>query len=247
MKPNKNISKIRLNKSDYPKSKSKSKVKASLSQNKSSYNISQYIKNRNELILSYDKNSKIEDSSYIKDEKEKLIESYKTKLEKEKLINKNLWHELNEYKSAMNKTRENYNKFMNKKQTKNEELIIITNKLTKLIEMVINFSYSMAYLRSNIYSKNKRRFNESTLAYESLNNNLKQIYNEFDQMNKNLKNVKDINTKPKRSSKSPIKLDKINKSDNSILMIKKKETAKKKLKKKRLIPIMILTKIKMNI
>ena len=229
MKPNKNISKVRLNKSDYPKSKSKSKVKTSLSQNKSSYNISQYIKNRNELILSYDKNSKIEDSSYIKDEKEKLIESYKNKLEKEKLINKNLWHELNEYKSAMNKTRENYNKIMNKKQTKNEELIIITNKLTKLIEMVINFSYSMAYLRSNIYSKNKRRFNESTLAYESLNNNLKQIYSEFDQINKNLKNVKDINVKPKRSSKSPIKLDKNNKSDiNDIEKINNKEKTEEK-------------------
>ena len=229
MKPNKNISKVRLNKSDYPKSKSKSKVKTSLSQNKSSYNISQYIKNRNELILSYDKNSKIEDSSYIKDEKEKLIESYKNKLEKEKLINKNLWHELNEYKSAMNKTRENYNKIMNKKQTKNEELIIITNKLTKLIEMVINFSYSMAYLRSNIYSKNKRRFNESTLAYESLNNNLKQIYSEFDQINKNLKNVKDINAKPKRSSKSPIKLDKNNKSDiNDIEKINNKEKTEEK-------------------
>ena len=160
-----------------------------------------------------------------------MIESYKTKLEKEKLINKNLWHELNEYKSAMNKTRENYNKIMNKKQTKNEELIIITNKLTKLIEMVINFSYSMAYLRSNIYSKNKRRFNESTLAYESLNNNLKQIYNEFDQMNKNLKNVKDINTKPKRSSKSPIKSDKINKSD---INDKEKRNSKEKIEEKKI-------------
>ena len=53
-------------------------------------------------------------------EKEKIIESYKTKLEKEKLINKNLWHELNEYKLAMNKTRDNYNKILNKKQTKNK-------------------------------------------------------------------------------------------------------------------------------
>ena len=142
------------------------------------------------------------------DEKEKLIESYKTKLEKEKLINKNLWHELNEYKLAINKNRESYKKLINQKQTKSEELIVITNKLTKLIEMVINFSYSMAYLRSNIYSKNKRRFNESTLAYESLNNNLKQIYNEFDQINKNLKNIKDINTKVKRSSKSSNKSEK---------------------------------------
>ena len=205
MKTNKNISKIKLNKSDYPKSKRKSKIKVSLSQNKSSYNISQYLKNKNDLILSYDK---VETSQNKMDEKEKIIESYKTKLEKEKLINKNLWHELNEYKLAMNKTRDNYNKILNKKQTKSEELIIITNKLTKLIEMVINFSYSMAYLRSNIYSKNKRRFNESTLAYESLNNNLKQIYNEFDQMNKNLKSIKDINSKPRKSSKSPIKLDK---------------------------------------
>ena len=189
MKTNKNNSKIKLNKSDYPKSKRKSKIKVSLSQNKSSYNISQYLKNKNDLILSSDK---VEATQIKMDEKDKIIESYKTKLEKEKLINKNLWHELNEYKLAMNKARDNYNKILNKKQTKSEELIIITNKLTKLIEMVINFSYSMAYLRSNIYSKNKRRFNESTLAYESLNNNLKQIYNEFDQMNKNLKSVKDI-------------------------------------------------------
>ena len=181
MKTNKNISKIKLNKSDYPKTKSKSRIKVSLSQNKSTYNISQYLKNKNDLILSSDK---VEATQSKMDEKDKIIESYKTKLEKEKLINKNLWHELNEYKLAMNKTRDNYNKILNKKQTKSEELIIITNKLTKLIEMVINFSYSMAYLRSNIYSKNKRRFNESTLAYESLNNNLKQIYNEFLQSTK---------------------------------------------------------------
>ena len=212
MKTNKNISKIKLNKSDYPKSKRKSKIKVSLSQNKSSYNISQYLKNKNDLILSSDK---VEATQSKMDEKDKIIESYKTKLEKEKLINKNLWHELNEYKLAMNKARDNYNKILNKKQTKSEELIIITNKLTKLIEMVINFSYSMAYLRSNIYSKNKRRFNESTLAYESLNNNLKQIYNEFDQMNKNLKSVKDINSKPRKSSKSPIKLDKNIKTENN--------------------------------
>ena len=222
MKTNKNISKIKLNKSDYPKTKIKSRIKVSLSQNKSTYNISQYLKNKNDLILSYDK---VETSQNKMDEKEKIIESYKTKLEKEKLINKNLWHELNEYKLAMNKTRDNYNKILNKKQTKSEELIIITNKLTKLIEMVINFSYSMAYLRSNIYSKNKRRFNESTLAYESLNNNLKQIYNEFDQMNKNLKNLKDINSKPRRSSKSPIKLDKNIKTD-----INDKENSDKKEK-----------------
>ena len=209
MKTNKNVSKIKLNKSDYPKSKSKSKIKVSLSQNKSSYNINQYVKTKNDLILSYERN-KTEESPYKMkiDEKEKLIESYKTKLEKEKLINKNLWHELNEYKLAINKNRESYKKLINQKQTKSEELIVITNKLTKLIEMVINFSYSMAYLRSNIYSKNKRRFNESTLAYESLNNNLKQIYNEFEQINKNLKNIKDINIKVKRSSKSSNKSEK---------------------------------------
>ena len=209
MKTNKNVSKVKLNKSDYPKSKSKSKIKVSLSQNKSSYNINQYVKTKNDLILSYERN-KTEESPYKMkiDEKEKLIESYKTKLEKEKLINKNLWHELNEYKLAINKNRESYKKLINQKQTKSEELIVITNKLTKLIEMVINFSYSMAYLRSNIYSKNKRRFNESTLAYESLNNNLKQIYNEFEQINKNLKNIKDINIKVKRSSKSSNKSEK---------------------------------------
>ena len=209
MKTNKNVSKVKLNKSDYPKSKSKSKIKVSLSQNKSSYNINQYVKTKNDLILSYERN-KTEESPYKMkiDETEKLIESYKTKLEKEKLINKNLWHELNEYKLAINKNRESYKKLINQKQTKSEELIVITNKLTKLIEMVINFFFFLSYLRSNIYSKNKRRFNESTLAYESLNNNLKQIYNEFEQINKNLKNIKDINIKVKRSSKSSNKSEK---------------------------------------
>ena len=216
MKTNKSNSKLKLNKSAYTKSKSKSKIKISISPNKSSYNIHQYIKNKNDLILSSENKPKKEDIFYnnIIEEKEKLINSYKTKLDKEKLINKNLWHELNEYKSAMNKARDKYNKIMNKKQTKNEELIVITNKLTKLIEMVINFSYSMAYLRSNIYSKNKKRFNESTLAYESLNNNLKQIYNEFEQMNKNLKSINDINLKMKRVSKSHINSNKNKKSDN---------------------------------
>ena len=242
MKLNKSNQKIKLNKSDYPKSKNKSKIKVSLSPNKSSYNIHQYIKNKNELILSTDNKNKIEESLYKNkvEEKEKLIDLYKTKLEKEKLINKNLWHELNEYKSAMNKARDKYNKIMDKKQTKNEELIVITNKLTKLIEMVINFSYSMAYLRSNIYSKNKKRFNESTLAYESLNNNLKQIYNEFDKMNKELKNVKDINIKVKRTSKSYINSNKNRKFDINNDNIKKnsldesdklKESINKKLNK----------------
>jgi hypothetical protein len=39
----------------------------------------------------------------------------------------------------MNKTRDNYNKILHKKQTENEEIIIIINNLTKLIEMEINF------------------------------------------------------------------------------------------------------------
>ena len=150
MKPIKNTSKLKLNKSEYQKSKSKSKIKICLTQNKSAYNIRQYIKNKNDLILSDGFTSSIDDDNnksnilYKIEEKEKIINSYKTKLEKEKLINKNLWNELNKYKSAMNKTRDNYNKIINKKQTKSEELIAITSKLTKLIEMVINFSYSMA-------------------------------------------------------------------------------------------------------
>ena len=55
MKTNKSNSKLKLNKSAYTKSKSKSKIKVSLSHNKSSYHISQYLKNKNDLILSYDK------------------------------------------------------------------------------------------------------------------------------------------------------------------------------------------------
>ena len=229
MKPNKSNPKLKLNKSDNQKSKSKTKLKISLSPNKSSYNIKQYIKNKNDLIISTDNIIKKDEGPYksIFEDKDKLINLYKTRYEKEKLINKNLWHELHEYKSAMNKSKENYNKMMNKKQTKNEELIVITNKLTKLIEMVINFSYSMAYLRSNIYSKNKRRFNESTLAYESLNNNLKQIYNEFLQINKNLKNVKVLNDKTKQLSKSPINSAKIKKLD--IIETKKRNSFEKKV------------------
>ena len=229
MKPNKSNPKLKLNKSDNQKSKSKTKLKISLSPNKSSFNIKQYIKNKNDLIISTDNIIKKDEGPYksIFEDKDKLINLYKTRYEKEKLINKNLWHELHEYKSAMNKSKENYNKMMNKKQTKNEELIVITNKLTKLIEMVINFSYSMAYLRSNIYSKNKRRFNESTLAYESLNNNLKQIYNEFLQINKNLKNVKVLNDKTKQLSKSPINSAKIKKLD--IIETKKRNSFEKKV------------------
>ena len=229
MKPNKSNPKLKLNKSDNQKSKSKTKLKISLSPNKSSYNIKQYIKNKNDLIISTDNIIKKDEGPYksIFEDKDKLINLYKTRYEKEKLINKNLWHELHEYKSAMNKSKENYNKMMNKKQTKNEELIVITNKLTKLIEMVINFSYSMAYLRSNIYSKNKRRFNESTLAYESLNNNLKQIYNEFLQINKNLKNVQVLNDKTKQLSKSPINSAKIKKLD--IIETKKRNSFEKKV------------------
>ena len=229
MKPNKSNPKLKLNKSDNQKSKSKTKLKISLSPNKSSYNIKQYIKNKNDLIISTDNIIKKDEGTYksIFEDKDKLINLYKTRYEKEKLINKNLWHELHEYKSAMNKSKENYNKMMNKKQTKNEELIVIANKLTKLIEMVINFSYSMAYLRSNIYSKNKRRFNESTLAYESLNNNLKQIYNEFLQINKNLKNVKVLNDKTKQLSKSPINSAKIKKLD--IIETKKRNSFEKKV------------------
>ena len=229
MKPNKSNPKLKLNKSDNQKSKSKTKLKISLSPNKSSYNIKQYIKNKNDLIISTDNIIKKDEGPYksIFEDKDKLINLYKTRYEKEKLINKNLWHELHEYKSAMNKSKENYNKMMNKKQTKNEELIVITNKLTKLIEMVINFSYSMAYLRSNIYSKNKRRFNESTLAYESLNNNLKQIYNEFLQINKNLKNAKVLNDKTKQLSKSPINSAKIKKLD--IIETKKRNSFEKKV------------------
>ena len=57
MKLNKSNQKLKLNKSDYPQSKNKSKTKVSLSPNKSSYNIHQYIKNKNELILSTDNNN----------------------------------------------------------------------------------------------------------------------------------------------------------------------------------------------
>jgi len=92
--------------------------------------------------------------------------------------------------------------------------LVITNKLTKLIEMVINFSYSMSHLRGNVYSKIRK--NESIKAYENLNNDLKQIYNEFENISKYLKNASGINSKNnelQKTNKNETKL-KNNKSNN---------------------------------
>jgi len=193
-----------LNKSINNKSYSEIKINT-LSINKSSSNIQDYIKNKSNLntsIILGNNHTKIDENLYgtniinsykIKiEEKEKELNYIKEKLEEEKKLNKNLLNELNQnkYKKSVQKTKDKFNQIINKNNnnTKNDELIILTKKLNQLIEMVINFSYSMATLRSILFSKENQKKNESIQSYETLNNNLKQIYNEFESMYKNLKN-----------------------------------------------------------
>ena len=203
MNRTKSATKINLNKSLNNKSYNEIKI-SSNNNNKANCNLQEYIKNKNSLILS---NSGTEESlcenniinSYkIKiEEKEKELNYIKEKLEKERILNKNLLHEIDKINNnkSIQKTRNQFNQIINKSNSKNEELLIISNKLTKLIEMVINFSYSMANLRGNVYQREKMKKNESIKAYESLNNDLKQIHNEFVIINKSLKNVSGINIK----------------------------------------------------
>ena len=221
MNRSKSGAKFSLNKSI--NNKSYNEIKKSLSKNKKSYNnIQDYIKNKNNSILS---NSNMEESlneininSYkIKiEEKEKELNYLKEKLENEKLLNKQLLNELDKikYNKSIQKTKNHFGQILNKNNTKNDDLLVITNKLTKLIEMVINFSYSMSHLRGNVYSKIRK--NESIKAYENLNNDLKQIYNEFENISKYLKNASGINSKNnelQKTNKNETKL-KNNKSNN---------------------------------
>ena len=221
MNRSKSGAKFSLNKSI--NNKSYNEIKKSLSKNKKSYNnIQEYIKNKNNSILS---NSNMEESlneininSYkIKiEEKEKELNYLKEKLENEKLLNKQLLNELDKikYNKSIQKTKNHFGQILNKNNTKNDDLLVITNKLTKLIEMVINFSYSMSHLRGNVYSKIRK--NESIKAYENLNNDLKQIYNEFENISKYLKNASGINSKNnelQKTNKNETKL-KNNKSNN---------------------------------
>ena len=205
MKRCKSGTKLTLNKSIT--NKSYNEIKLTLTNNKTTCNIHDYIKNqKNKNILNISGNNtscninidesllenNIINSFKIKiEEKEKELNYIKEKLENEKILNKNLLHELDQikYNKSVQKTKEQFNQILNKNNSKVDELIIITNKLTKLIEMVINFSYSMAHLRSNIFSREKMKKNESIKSFENLSNNLKQIYNEFETMNKNLKNI----------------------------------------------------------
>ena len=207
MNRSKSGTKINLNKS--LNNKSYNNIKLNLN-NKNNYNnLHDYIKNKkttNNLILC-NNSSNMDESLYENNiinsyknkinEKEKELSYLKEKLEKEKIINKNLFHELEKlkYNKSIQKSKNQFNQILNKNNSKNEELLIISNKLTKLIEMVINFSYSMAHLRSNVFSREKMKKNESIKNYENLSNDLKVIYNEFELISKNLKIACGINIK----------------------------------------------------
>ena len=222
MNRSKSGTKINLNKS--LNNKSFKEIKLSSNNNKTNCTLQDYIKNKNSLILS---NSNTEESlcenyiinSYkIKiEEKEKELNYIKEKLENERILNKNLLHELDKvkYNKSIQNTRNQFNQILNKSNSKNDELIIISNKLTKLIEMVINFSYSMATLRGNVFAREKMKKNESIKAYETLNNDLKQIYNEFVIINKSLKNASGVNIKPNESKQK----NNIQTKNNNIITI----------------------------
>ena len=195
-----------LNKSINNKSCSEIKINT-LSNNKSISNIQDYIKNKSNLNTSGNNKNKIDENSYGTnimnayktkiEEKEKELNYIKEKLEEEKKLNKNLLHELNQskHKKSAQKTKDKVNQIINKNNnsTKNDELIILTKKL-------------------NQYQKK----NESIQSYESLNNNLKQIYNEFETISKNLKNeIK--NNEPKNNN------SKLNNSHDNKAKIKKEK------------------------
>ena len=216
-----------------------------ITNSKKASNIHDYIKNVNSLNTSGNNNSNIDESlyeaninNYYKnkiEEKEKELSIIKEKLENEKVINKNLLNELDEvkYNKSVQKTNDKFNQIINKanSHTKTDELLILSNKLTKLIEMVINFSYSMATLRSVIFSKEKMKKNESVQTYESLNNNLKQIYNEFESISKNLKDEIKINeSKNKSLNQSKRNINSLNNShDNKIIYKNDKNKIKNKI------------------
>ena len=216
-----------------------------ITNSKKASNIHDYIKNVNSLNTSGNNNSNIDESyyetninNYYKnkiEEKEKELSIIKEKLENEKVINKNLLNELDEvkYNKSVQKTKDKFNQIINKtnSNTRTDELLILSNKLTKLIEMVINFSYSMATLRSVIFSKEKMKKNESVQTYESLNNNLKQIYNEFESISKNLKDEIKINeSKNKSLNQSKRNINSLNNShDNKIIYKNDKNKIKNKI------------------
>jgi len=216
-----------------------------ITNSKKASNIHDYIKNVNSLNTSGNNNSNIDESlyeaninNYYKnkiEEKEKELSIIKEKLENEKVINKNLLNELDEvkYNKSVQKTNDKFNQIINKanSHTKTDELLILSNKLTKLIEMVINFSYSMATLRSVIFSKEKMKKNESVQTYESLNNNLKQIYNEFESISKNLKDeIKNNESKNKSLNQSKRNINSLNNShDNKIIYKNDKNKIKNKI------------------
>ena len=216
-----------------------------ITNSKKASNIHDYIKNVNSLNTSGNNNSNIDESlyeaninNYYKnkiEEKEKELSIIKEKLENEKVINKNLLNELDEvkYNKSVQKTKDKFNQIINKtnSNTRTDELLILSNKLTKLIEMVINFSYSMATLRSVIFSKEKMKKNESVQTYESLNNNLKQIYNEFESISKNLKDeIKNNESKNKSLNQSKRNINSLNNShDNKIIYKNDKNKIKNKI------------------
>ena len=218
--------KINLNKS--LNNKSYNNIKKNLN-NKTNYNnIHDYIKNKkskNNSILCNSSNAEesICENNIINSyknkigEKEKELNYIKEKLEKEKLINKNLMNELEKLKNnkTMQKAKNQFNQILNKNNSKNEELLILSNKLTKLIEMVINFSYSMAHLRSNVFSREKIKKNESIKNYENLTNDLKVIYNEFETISKSLKNASGININIKNNELKNKSLNSSNTDNNS--------------------------------
>ena len=236
MNKSKSGTKINLNKS--LNNKSYSEIKINLNNNKNCSNINDYIKNKKNKNSSILSNSNMEESicennlinSYKNKiaEKEKELNYIKERLENEKLVNKNLLHELDKmkYNKSIQMSKRQFNQMINPNNSKNEELLVISNKLTKLIEMVVNFSYSMAHLRSNVFSKEKMKKNESIKNFENLSKDLKQLYDEFESINKNLKNSCGINTKNNESKNKKINQNKNNSFDsqNNIIIENKPKT-----------------------
>ncbi len=117
-------------------------------------------------------------TNYKKKIREKIfeIENLKSQLLKEKENKNTLLNELTKLK---------FNKKLSTTKINNIDYDSINSKISKLTEMVINFSYSMNNLRDSIYKKSISNL-ESKSFFTKLKNKLVSLVNETENLNKNL-------------------------------------------------------------
>ena len=210
-----NINNVKNIKNNRNKSSNILKKKISISSIKSAKSISDYIKqnsensnnvssylfdNNNNNNLNSIRNNLMEKVNSYKnklDEKEKELIDIKEKLQNEKSLNKNLLYEINDLRNNKSLSKKNEKKFKEvKNKNFNDKLVGLTNKLSKVVNFVINFSNSIVQYNTEIIINNeknknqcKKNLNEEIVILNNLNNKLSKIHNDFDYFNKFFKNI----------------------------------------------------------